>query len=176
MTKKYTFAVSSSFDSEARQFMGTVRNTEKAYICPCCSRLVKVYRRTIHAEVARFLILLVERYQKYPRYYSMRELYPHQTKSCSDGVYLVHWDLIEKSDGTNTALAPAGTYKPTDKGMRFVYGLERVPSHVHLLQKEILRWSDKTIDIKDALGKKFDYPELMQNCSTRYSKIKSPKI
>lgn len=91
----------------------------------------------------------------------MRDIMPRDNKASSDGVYLVHWGLIEKSDGTNESMAPAGTYQPTEKGLRFVRELEQVPSHVHLLNNEVVGWSSGMTTIRQALGSKFNYEELM---------------
>lgn len=144
---------------EAKKEVRQKAEDNKGALCPCCGKLVKVYRRRIHAEMARFLILLFKKYTKYPRFYSMRELYPTANKAASDGSYLVHWGLIERSE---TREAPAGYYRPTDKGLRFVHGRELVLSHVHLFNNEVVGWSNCRIDIRQSLGEKFDYDELMK--------------
>lgn len=131
-------------------------------LCPLCERLVKIYRRPLHSEMALFLIKLVKRYQQHPRWYSTKELVPSVTKASSDGVYLQHWGLIEKSDDTNRGNAPCGLYRPTTEGIEFVHMNRRVPSHVHLLRNNRIGMSDKKIYITEALGKKFDYKELME--------------
>lgn len=130
--------------------------------CPCCGKLVKTYRRKLHAEMARFLIKLHKKYSRWQRPFSMRELYPHANKATSDGSYLVHWGLVEKTDNPNQSGAPAGMYTLTDKGLRFVHGQEFVPSHVHLLNNKVVGWSHQTISIYDSLGEKFNYQELME--------------
>jgi hypothetical protein len=131
--------------------------------CPVCSKFVKVYRRRLNSGMARFLIKLVQRYKVYPRYYTMRELYPSDNKAASDGSYLIHWGLIEKTEQANLAQAPSGSYRPTDKGLRFFHNNEFVPTHVHLLNNEVVGWSDKHANIKTALGSKFNYEELMKS-------------
>lgn len=131
--------------------------------CPVCERYVKVYRRRLNSDMSRFLLKLVHAYKRYPRYYTMRELYPGNNKSASDGVYLAHWGLIERSDAVNEAQAPAGSYRPTDKGLRFAHNNEFVPTHVHLLNNEVVGWSDKQTNIRTALGSKFNYEELMRS-------------
>ena len=131
--------------------------------CPVCDRLVKVYRRKFHAEMGSFLLRLVRKYQRYPRYYVTRDLYPHSNKAASDGSYLVHWGLIEKAGHVNSAQAPAASYRPTDKGLRFAMKNDTVPSHVHLLNNEVVGWSDTHTDILTVLGSKFNYTELMHD-------------
>lgn len=96
-----------------------------------------------------------------PRWYTTKELVPAVPKASSDGVYLVHWGLIEKSDDTNRGNAPCGLYRPTIEGIDFVHLKCRMPSHVHLLRNEYVGVSDKKIYITEALGKKFDYKALM---------------
>jgi hypothetical protein len=97
-----------------------------------------------------------------PRWYSTRELVPAFPKSSSDGVYLTHWGLIEKSDDTNRGNAPCGLYRPTIAGIDFVHMKCRKSSHVHLFNNEQVGMSDKEIYITEALGKNFDYKTLMR--------------
>lgn len=145
-----------------QEFMTKVMTGKTGLKCPFCGSLVSLYKRTINAEMAKTFLQLVRAYNKYPRYYSMRELKPADNKAASDIIYLLHWGLLDKTDSSNSAMAPAGTYRPTEKGLRFAHNLIRVPSHVHLLHNEVVGWSDKTIDIKTALGTKFNYEDLMR--------------
>ncbi len=139
-----------------------VETKREGCLCPLCTRLVTIYRRPLHAEMALFLIKLVKAYQKTPRWYSTKELVPSITKASSDGVYLTHWGLIDKSDDTNRGNAPCGLYRPTTAGIEFTHMNLRVPSHMHLLNKERVGVSDKKIYITEALGKKFNYKDLME--------------
>jgi len=146
---------------EAKRIVREKAEDPKGTICPCCSKLVKVYRRRLHQEMALFLFKLFRRHQLYPRFYTMLELYPESNKAASDGSYLPHWGLVEKSDGVNTADAPAGLYKMTDKGIQFLHNQEYVPSHVHLLNNRVVGWSDSRTNVQQALGIKFKYDELL---------------
>ncbi len=150
-----------NFLTEMREEVREKAEVGRGTQCPCCDKLVKVYRRKLHAEMSKFLILLVNKYRLYPRWYGMRDLYPGNNKAASDGSFLLHWELIERSQKVNTAQAPVGHYRPTTKGMQFVYDLTRVPSHVHLLNNKVVGWSDKSINIIESLGKQFNYHELM---------------
>lgn len=130
-------------------------------VCPHCDSFVKIYRRKLHSEMARFLIRLCGKWERYSKCYSTRDLYPGQNKAASDGSYLVHWGLVERTDRTNTADAPSGMYAPTSKGLEFYRNQLYVPTHVHLLHNKIVGWSDKQTNIRMALGQKFNYEELM---------------
>ena len=136
---------------EARRIVREKAEDNKGTICLCCDKLVKVYRRRLHAEMSLFLFKLYRKHQLYPRFYSMRELYPESNKAASDGSYLVHWELVEKSDAVNSAEAPAGLYKMTDKGISFLHNKEYVASHVHLLNNRVVGWSDKRINVQQSL-------------------------
>ena len=50
---------------------------------------------------------------------------------------------------------------PTSLGVQFVECSLKVPSHVHLYDNSVVGWSDKMVTVVEALGKRFDYQELM---------------
>jgi len=133
--------------------------------CPVCNRHVQVYRRKMHSEMALFLIKLVQAYTDDPRWYKTIELIRgdrHLRAGGTDGGFLKYWGLVERSDGTNRAGGKAGTYRPTAKGIRFAHNNEYVPTHVHLLNKEVVGWAYNQTNIRMVLGNKFDYAELMR--------------
>ena len=76
---------------------------------------------------------------------------------------LYHWGLIEEmaKDPGDTTRRTSGLWRPTEKGVQFVQCLLQVPKRVYLYNNEILGWDDQTVTIRDALGTKFDYAELM---------------
>lgn len=73
------------------------------------------------------------------------------------------WGLIEVADTTNSAGAPAGAYKLTDLGKRFVRGLEFLPARVDVYNNELVKepYGDRR-DIRTALSAKFNYDDLMR--------------
>lgn len=135
--------------------------TNNGVICPCCGQFFKLYKKRCHQEMATFLIKLVRAWKTHMRFYTTRDLYPRDHKATTEGVLLRHWGLIEVLEANNTAGAPAGSYRPTDKGLQFVHGVISIPSHVHLLNNRAIGFSDKKITIREALGSKFNYDELM---------------
>ena len=133
---------------------------EKGSDCPCCGRLVKLYKRKLHAEMARFLTNLVNAYQKEPRYYSTRELLPGAAKAATDGSFLIHWGLIEKLQGKNKSGAKAGMYRPTADGIEFAHNRLAVASHIFLLVNKFQGFSKSTTFISDV--ESFNFHELMR--------------
>jgi len=148
---------------EARTKMMSM--TDKGASCPCCGRLVKLYRRKLHTEMALFLLKLVRAFKEEPRWYSTRELVPSTTKASTDGSYLVHWGLIEREAHENESGAKAGKYRPTEKGIRFAEGEQYVRSHLHLLCGNVVGFGGDVVTIKECLGSKFDYEELKSGLS-----------
>lgn len=140
-------------------------NNKGHSICRCCGRVVRIYKRKLHAEMAIFLIKLVKKFEKEPRYYTTNELLKdarHLRAGGTDGGFLVHWGLIGKAPINNRAGAPASSYIPTKQGIEFAHNRIKVPHAVWLLDKKVVRKSDDVIGIESALGTKFQYSELMQ--------------
>jgi hypothetical protein len=126
--------------------------------CPCCTQEAKIYRRSIHANMARVLILLSRlpagEYAHVPTYANVRG---------GDYVKLKHWGFIEqdpaaeRDDGSKRV----GWWRITEAGRRFVKG-EPAPRYIHLYaQRFVPRSCDEMITVEQALGQKFNYNELM---------------
>jgi hypothetical protein len=102
--------------------------------CPCCDRVVRVYHRRLHAEMALWLIKLVRKYREEPGWYQTVDLLAasgsHLRAGGTNGTLLVHWGLIERATACNEAGAPVGSYRPTSQGLAFVENrVETVPGH-----------------------------------------------
>lgn len=76
---------------------------------------------------------------------------------------LAHYGLIESAHARRVDGAKAGVWRITEKGELFVKGLIKVPSHAWFGPKNTLIELDytKMVNIKQVLGMKFDYQELM---------------
>lgn len=138
--------------------------------CPCCAQFAKVYRRPLTGSMA-YVLLLIERWTRT----SMRTEWLHVPSYLSeqshvgvavrggDWAKLVHWGLIEerpvvRADGARHA----GYYRITQLGLDFVNDRVLVPKYVFLYnRKKLDRTTDKMVSIDKALGKNFNYAELM---------------
>lgn len=131
--------------------------------CPCCGQYVKSYKRALNAPMVQFLIWLVLAWQKDERWYDFREAPLIQSRrGGGDFPKLVLWGLIETAKAPMQGKRTSGLYRPTTKGVAFVHAHLSVPSHVLLYDNRVLGWSDKNVDVVQALGKHFDYQTLMQ--------------
>lgn len=141
-------------------------------ICPCCEQYVKVYKRALNAQMARWLIWLVRCYRQSVLASdgndSIKQWVDIKGSPVRGGDYakLVHWALVEhKRNEKDATRKDSGLWRPTQRGVDFVFRRCSVPSHVYLYDNRRLNWDDNTIrqvTVVDCLDKKFNYEELMK--------------
>lgn len=125
--------------------------------CPCCTQLAKVYKRKLNSGMAVSLIRMYRAagiaWQHIPTTIGAR--------SREEGK-LRYWGLVEeettvrRDDGGR-----AGFWRVTSLGSDFALGLASVPSHARIYDGRCLGLVGDPIGIRDALGERFDYEELM---------------
>lgn len=144
--------------------------------CPCCGQHVKRYKRAVNASMAYVLIVIYRWDRDNPdKFVHVPSLVAEASKDNprraaavrGDWAKLRYWHLIaempdvERPDGNPRA----GYYRITEHGRQFVRGIARVPAHVFVYNEKLLNGHvDELVDIKQALGVKFDYGELMEGC------------
>ena len=125
--------------------------------CPCCTQLAKVYRRTIHATMARSLIVM---YRRSPtEIVHLPSLFPR--RAAADVPKLRHWGLIEEEAATREDGGRAGYWRVTPTGGAFVRQQLTVPKYAHVYDNRLLSLQGADVSVVDCLGKRFDYRELM---------------
>ena len=151
--------------ANARRELFAAAQQPKGTVCPCCDKFTKVYHRKFNSGMALSLIyayrfhnetagrfvefqhVCMERYGRFPGDYSKLEW----------------WKMLEKKDAPPEGGAKsAGLWRITEKGHRFVRDEISVASHALEYRGIPLRFDGDEIRIADALGKKFNYPELMR--------------
>lgn len=130
--------------------------------CDLCQRYIKVYKRKINHNMARWLIGLVNRYVAEPRWISVAEPWSKRIDSRENAKF-IHWDMVEEKpkDADETNKRTSGFWKPTAVGVRFVRRQCAVPCYKFLYKNELIFEEGPQITIIDALDDKFDYEELM---------------
>ena len=136
--------------------------------CPLCEKGFCIYERAFHNEMAIFLCNLVALYQTVQNWYHVRDtlrLSKRQAprKASTDGSYLVYppWALVYPKINEE-AHRVSGYYRPSKRGIRFVQGRLRVPSHLFISNDHQVRGdSGKLISIHDALATPLDLDELL---------------
>lgn len=137
--------------------------------CPCCGQLAKVYKRKLNGAMAYVLLLIARRdgddWIHVPSYINAHEKRPGVAAAIrGDWAKLVHWGLLEELLGERPdGSTRVGYYRITERGRRFARGKLRVPRHIWIYDGRVLEHKDtETVSIREALGDKFDYSELMK--------------
>lgn len=157
-------------------FLEQIKKTGEGEDCPTCGRYAKVYRRRLHSNVARQLILL-HRLQfaawkldtSAGAVNSLPPRWVHTTairegSGYSDFTLAKHWGLIEaKPNLDDDTKKESGYWMLTDLGVRFVTDQVKIPKYIFLFDDRAQGSSDELAGIRDALGKNFNYSEIMED-------------
>ena len=143
--------------SEARQIVLEERFSKDGIGCPCCLTLAKVYQRRIHGTMARTLITMY-RHGGADGYVHTASL-PGDTHEASQ---LSWWHLIEEEKIRRPDGGRAGWWRITHIGVNWVLARSYIPKYARIYDSEVLDLTGEPVTIQDALGKRFNYRELME--------------
>ena len=128
-------------------------------LCPCCTQMVKAYRRQINSRQARCLIAIYRAagtdWCHIPTVEAKLGLGGSETGR------LRHWGLITELQARRDDGGRAGWWRITDRGERYVQGKLRVPRYARIFNARCLELYGEPVGILDALGTEFNYTELM---------------
>lgn len=132
--------------------------------CPCCGQLCKLYRRSLNSGMTRSLIWLV-RYQEWSgeEWIDVPKHAPRYVLASREMGKLVHWGLAEDKPNDDDRQRTSGMWRPTKKGIAWVYMEVTVPSHVLLYNNQLYGFSGQPVNVQEALGQRFDYETLMHD-------------
>lgn len=143
------------------------RELDEGITCPTCSQHCKVYRRTINAQMARALIALYRACCLHTAAGSGYMHWPTVLKDAgvqrADEAKLWYWRLVEpegteRDDGSNRV----GRWRPTRLGVQFVTEGAAVARYALIYNQRLLGLAGGPISIRDALGERFDFDDLMR--------------
>ena len=138
---------------------------EKGTECPCCHQRVELYPRRIYATSAIGIINLYHLTQEQPdvEYFHIKVIERHRKSGGGDFAKLATWGLVEEQFNDDTKKRTSGYWRITPKGESYVRGELRIPKIARIYNKRLFRFEGEQVGIRDALGKNFDYAELMDN-------------
>lgn len=140
---------------EAQDLLRTL--IDEGHKCPCCTQFAKVYKRKLHTSMATGLIVVAK---LAPEWVPIADVLEH--KQIADFAKLRYWGLvIEEPAHREDGSGRTGYWRVTGAGHRFVDNTLSVPSHARVYDGRSLGLTGKYISIRDALGDRFDYGELM---------------
>lgn len=129
---------------------------EEGATCPLCHQHVKIYKRKLNSGMARSLILMYRagglNYIHLPTTIGSR--------SREEGK-LRYWGMVEEETTLRPDGGRAGYWRVTPVGELFIQGKMTVYSHARIYNGRCMGLVGEQVSIKDALGSKFSYDELM---------------
>lgn len=134
---------------------------KKGYVCPCCNQYVKLYRRHFNSNMAVALLFLYRnRHRSF--IHLENEMKACGYKRCGDASYLRHYKFIEvkkekREDGSNRN----GMYKISGLGILFCEMKSKAREYFLTFNNSCEGFDGEEIDILKALGRKFNYSELI---------------
>jgi len=141
--------------------------------CPCCGQMVKIYRRKLNSHMAHSLLVLVRLYADNPRFYHVDEI--GNASKGGDFAKLAWWGLIEQNGNDDPDKRTSGEWVPTANGIGFAHRVRSVPAAVLIYNNQRIGYDNNDIDIREALGSKFSYAELMAGMSEARAAAESPQ-
>ena len=150
--------------------MSQEKDYDKGFICDCCGAYCKRYTRSFNGNMAMALVLLykfnMNGFVKVEDF-----LIKNGQKRCGDFSYLVHYRFLEKQSGKrDDGSKRNGYYRLTALGIMFVEGKIKASEKFLILNNKFEGFAGEEIDIRKALGKKFNFDELMGKYSPRTEK------
>lgn len=159
-------------------FTGVTADEAKAFVqqhlqdgvsCPTCGQFCKVYKRKLNSTMALALILIYQFFKTHPHaeWLHVAAFLVKVKKDSSiaggDAVKLRYWGLLERAPGErDDGSDRVGRYRITEIGKQFVEGRIAVPRYVYLYNQLLLRLSEEMTTVREALGDKFKYDELIK--------------
>lgn len=144
--------------------------------CPCCGRYTKRYKRKLNCGMAWMLIRIFKKCRHSgSRVLHVADSFLDEKKNAVAQEYskLRFWGLLLPVESDDPKVqreqTGSGLWRLTDEGVAFVTGQITVPKHVFLVNGKCEGFSGDSVTIKQCLGSKFNYDELMTPLVSRES-------
>lgn len=136
---------------------------EDGHECPLCRQFAKVYRRRVHATMARELIHFYRRagLEWFDLPLLAGEISGKRRAYTGDSAKLRYWGLMEENDARREDGGRAGWWRVTRRGVDWVTCRLLIPKYARIYDGRCLGYAGEPVSIEDALGERFDYRELM---------------
>ena len=141
---------------EAKQYLRD--RLEEGANCPCCTQFVKQWKHSVNASIASTLIKLYNLGKEKEWVHVPTEINPK-----NGGMFSIAqvWDLIEPKLNDDTSKRSSGLWRLTKKGEDFVLNKIKIQKYAHIYEGKAYKFDGGVFSIQDALGKKFNYEELL---------------
>lgn len=135
--------------------------------CPCCTQRAQQYHRKLNSSA---VYALIQMYRAHRRGWGHAPSTSEVARAGGELARCRYWGLIEESDGVREDGGRAGWWRITDSGEAFIFNRLRVPSHAYIYDNRLMKLDDRQlVNCAEALGRKFDYEELIRGCERSMS-------
>lgn len=140
--------------------LGEARNLLRQYVqdghaCPLCLQFAKVYKRTITSRMAHQLIEFWKTCKR--EFGHLPTVIPNV--GGGDFAKLANWGLVEPK--MNEGEQVRGWWRITGRGESWLADRITVEKYAHVYDGRCLSLRGEGVHLRDALGKRFNYEELM---------------
>jgi len=125
-----------------------------------------MYNYKFHSSLAQCLIGLVGVFEAKQNWVHVKDIPVSGGNAAQRGGHLakaIHWSLIEGRPNDDSAKRTSGYWQPTQKGRDFAHGRISIPKYVYLYNNTAHGFSMEITTIREALGNKFNYSELINS-------------
>lgn len=149
------------------------KDIRAGYKCDCCGQFVKAYCRPLNSGMA-LVVLLISKFGNKEFFHVEGWLKSiGRPELRADFHKLRFWGLLEaKIENREDGSKRNGYYRITGRGLMFAECKLTVPKKVVLLNNKFEGFEGEEINIKQALGSKFNYQEMMQDFAPKTDKEK----
>jgi len=130
--------------------------------CPCCEQHVKIWKRKMNRMVAASLLWLGKQHAAGRTWVRVADA-PRKLDMRGEFTKARYWGLIVRAPNDHGQKRTSGLWRLTDGGHEFVFRGGTNPDAVFVFNNKVLRFSEKSITIDEALGVDFSYADLVRS-------------
>lgn len=149
-----------------------IQDRETGTHCNACGQFVKLYARQIHSTIARALLFAYDISREGQEVFHVNDVFHHVANVYGDFQKAKLWGLIETvEDGEFNGSKSSGKWRFTPKGTAFVLEQITIPKYVYLYNGKPFGFGGGDVTIRQCLGKRFNYHELMNRRLTNVTAL-----
>lgn len=163
--------VSEEHDRLKKGLIGHIKNgcpKEDKQECACCHQDVNAHKHKVTWAQAVALTVLVDMCEQEPGYHHVDDIKDqtlarlHETHIVlSHWSVMAKWSLIEDEPNlTDPEKRTSGMWRPTVRGIDFVYDRYLISKYLWTFNNTILHESEENISIQGATGEQYSWPEM----------------
>lgn len=147
-SKKIQAAISTLRSSMSDQLL-----KQKSVVCPCCSHISALHKRTISHSMLSALSVFVQHRDEWFHLETVLKNEEHiSAVARGDAAKLRHWGFIEAQTERR------GYYRVTQKALEFLLGTALAPRHVFLYRNEVIGMGLEKLSLADFIDKEYSTP------------------